>query len=69
MGKRIKDLFVLASTVSYIDKMSTNDGTPIWHARLGHLIMDKLKAMVLKTSMNGLPMLITFGRDEVCKGC
>jgi hypothetical protein len=33
-GKRIKDLIFLASTVSYIDKMSTNDGASIWHARL-----------------------------------
>jgi hypothetical protein len=68
-GKRIKDLFVLASTVSYVDKMSTNDGASIWHARLGHLSMDKLKAMVLKNLVKGLPMLTTLGSDEVCEGC
>jgi hypothetical protein len=45
-GKRIKDLFILESTVSYVDKMSTNDGPSIWHARLGHLSMDKLKTIL-----------------------
>jgi hypothetical protein len=49
--------------------MSTNDGASIWHARLGHLSMDKLKVMVLKNLVNGLPMLTTFGRNEVCEGC
>jgi hypothetical protein len=32
-GKRIKDLFVLASIVSYVDKISTDDGASISHAR------------------------------------
>jgi hypothetical protein len=68
-GKRIKDLFALASIVSYIDKMSTNYGASILHARLGHLSMDKLKAMVLKNLVKGLPMLTTFGSDEVCEDC
>jgi hypothetical protein len=68
-SKRIKDLFVLASTVSYIDQMSTNDGASIWHVRLGHLSMDKLKAIALKKLVNGLPMLTTFGRDEACEDC
>jgi hypothetical protein len=68
-GKRIKDLLVLESTVSYVDKMSTNDGASIWHARLGHLSMDKLKTMVLKNLVKRLPMLTTFGSDEVCEGC
>jgi len=49
--------------------MSTNDGASIWRARSGHLSMDKLKVIVLKNLVNGLPMLTTFGRDEVCEGC
>jgi hypothetical protein len=49
--------------------MSSNDGASIWHARLGHLSMDKLKAMVLKNLVKGLPMLTIFGSDEVCEGC
>jgi hypothetical protein len=59
-GKRIKDLFVLASTVSYVDKMSTNDGASIWHAKLGHLSMDKLKAMALKNLVKGLLMSVKY---------
>ncbi|KAG8368962.1 hypothetical protein BUALT_Bualt15G0100800 [Buddleja alternifolia] len=45
-GKRVNNLFVLSATDSYIKKMSSNDTAYTWGARLGHLRMDKLKAMV-----------------------
>ncbi|XP_020529340.1 uncharacterized protein LOC110008118 [Amborella trichopoda] len=67
--KRVKDLFVLSSTMSYVDKMRTNDGASIWHARLRHLRIDKLKVKVLKFLVNGLPKLSTFGKGEVCERC
>lgn len=66
MGKRIKYLFILSS---YVDKMSANYGASIWHTRLGHLSIEKLKAMVLKILVNGLPKMTTFGSGEVCEGC
>ena len=47
-NKKIKDLFVLLASTSYIDKMSSNDSTSIWHKKLGHINIDKLKAMVTK---------------------
>lgn len=46
--------------------MGKNDGASIWHARLGNLSVDKLKVMVLKNLVNGLPKLNTFGNGEVC---
>ncbi|KAH7864383.1 hypothetical protein Vadar_028987 [Vaccinium darrowii] len=65
-GKRVKDLFVLSS---YVDSMSNNDGAALWHARLGHINMSKLRAMVSQNLVNGLPKLTSFGNGEVCEGC
>ncbi|KAH0714412.1 hypothetical protein KY284_007317 [Solanum tuberosum] len=44
-GKRVNDLYVLSASNSYIEKMSSNDTAHLWHARLGHLNMEKLKVM------------------------
>ena len=45
-GKRVKDLFVLSVSSSYVENMSYNDNVSIWHARLGYVNMEKLKVMV-----------------------
>ena len=58
--KRDKDLFVLLAS-SYSSKLSANYGASIWHARLGHLRMDKLKAIVSKNLVNELSNLSYFG--------
>ena len=57
-SKRVKDLFVLLASSSYVSKMSTNDGASIWHVRLGHLSMNNLKVMVSKNLVNGLSFLV-----------
>ena len=44
-SKRVKNLFVLLASDSYIEKMSNNDNSHLWHAILGHLNLDKLKVM------------------------
>lgn len=43
-GKRVNDLFVLAASNSLIEKTRGNYSSQIWHARLGHLNMDKVKS-------------------------
>jgi len=48
--------------------MSKNDGTAIWHTRLGHLSMDKLRAMVSKSLVSGLPNVSSFVCGDVCEG-
>ena len=68
-GKRVKDLFVLSASTSYVDKMSTNDNASLWHARLGHLNMDKLKVMINKNLVDGLPHITSFGSGALCEGC
>ena len=45
-GKRVNDLYVLSASNSYIEKMSGNDTAYLWHAKHGHLILEKLKLMV-----------------------
>ena len=69
VGKRVNDLYVLSASSSYVDKMSSNDGASIWHARLGHVNMDKLKAMTSKNLVNGLPQLSFPNGVELCEGC
>ncbi|XP_020262560.1 uncharacterized protein LOC109838540 [Asparagus officinalis] len=51
-GRRVKDTFVLSASSSYIDKVSCNENVSLWHARLGHVNFDKLKAMVRKNLVN-----------------
>ncbi|PRQ29813.1 putative RNA-directed DNA polymerase [Rosa chinensis] len=68
-GRRVKDTFVLSTSSSYIDKVSCNENASLWHARLGHVNFDKLKVMVRKNLVKGLPSLTTFPSKEVCEGC
>ena len=68
-GKRAKDVFVLSASSSYVSKMCTNYGASICHARLGHLSMDNLKAMISKNLVSGFTNLSSFGCGDVSKGC
>ena len=54
IGKRVDDLFILFASTSYVNKISRNDNAQLWHARLGHLNMDKLKFIVQKNLVDGL---------------
>ncbi|KAK4837504.1 hypothetical protein QYF36_005996 [Acer negundo] len=67
--KRVKDLFVLFASNSYVQKMSSNDNTSVWHARLGHLHMNKLKVMVQKSLVKDFLNLKFFDNGGVCEGC
>lgn len=50
-------------------KISSNDNATIWHAELGHVNISRLKIMVQKDLINGLPKLTNFGGGEACEGC
>ncbi|KAG6494518.1 hypothetical protein ZIOFF_049550 [Zingiber officinale] len=47
-GTRVKDLFVLSASNSYIEKIRSNDTSSLWHARLGHINMTKMKVIIQK---------------------
>ncbi|KAK8914445.1 hypothetical protein KSP39_PZI024364 [Platanthera zijinensis] len=57
--KRVKDLFVL-TTNSYVENMRVNDNDVIWHKRLEHVEIDKLKVMTIRDPVHGLPNLSSF---------
>ncbi|KAG6478904.1 hypothetical protein ZIOFF_062351 [Zingiber officinale] len=66
---RVNDLFVLSASNSYIEKMSSNDNSSLWHARLGHLNMTKLKVMIQRKLIDGLPDLSKVEDGKICEGC
>lgn len=68
-GRRVKYAFVLYASSSYIDKLSSNDNVSLWHARLGHVSLDKVKVMIRKNLVNDLPNLTIFPSKKVCEGC
>ncbi|KAG6470352.1 hypothetical protein ZIOFF_071420 [Zingiber officinale] len=67
-SKRVNDLFVLSTSNLYVEKMSSNDNLAISHARLGHVNMEKLKAMVKMKLVDGLPQLNNFSEGHICEG-
>ncbi|KAG6470766.1 hypothetical protein ZIOFF_071844 [Zingiber officinale] len=68
-GTRVNDLFVLSASNSYIEKMSSNDNSSLWNARLGHLNMTKLKVMIQRKLIDGLPDLSKVEDEKICEGC
>ncbi|KAG6500760.1 hypothetical protein ZIOFF_040613 [Zingiber officinale] len=68
-GTRVKDLFVLSTSNSYIEKMRSNDTSFLWHARLGHINMTKMRAIIQKKLVEGLPDSMKIDNEGVCEGC
>ncbi|KAG6532115.1 hypothetical protein ZIOFF_005953 [Zingiber officinale] len=66
-GTRVNDLFVLSASNSYIEKMSSNDNSSLWHARLGHLNMTMLKVMIQRKLVDGLPDLSKVEDGKICE--
>ncbi|KAL3506325.1 hypothetical protein ACH5RR_031707 [Cinchona calisaya] len=53
---------------AYVDKEKRNEIVDLRHARLGHVSYHKLKIMMMKSMLKGLPQLDV--RDDiVCEGC
>ncbi|KAG6468104.1 hypothetical protein ZIOFF_072672 [Zingiber officinale] len=68
-GTRVKDLFVLSASNSYIEKMRSNDTSSLWHARLGHINMTKMRAIIQKKLVEGLSDSMKIDNEGVCEGC
>ncbi|KAG6523739.1 hypothetical protein ZIOFF_013617 [Zingiber officinale] len=49
--------------------MSSNDNSSLWHARLGHLNMTKLKVMIQRKLVDGFPDLSKVEYGKICEGC
>ncbi|KAF7836005.1 Retrovirus-related Pol polyprotein from transposon TNT 1-94 [Senna tora] len=67
-GRRVESVYVMSAQEAYVDKTRKNETADLWHARLGHVGYHKLKVMMNKQMLKGLPQLEV--RDNVvCAGC
>ncbi|KAL3519833.1 hypothetical protein ACH5RR_017982 [Cinchona calisaya] len=56
-GKRLEIVYVMSAQEANVDKARKNETTDPWHARLGHVSDHKLKIMMMKSILKGLPQL------------
>ena len=56
-GRRRQSVYVLSAESAYVEKTRKNKTDDLWHARLGHVNYSKLKEMIHKKVMKGLPQL------------
>ena len=67
-GRRLQSIYVMSAESAYVDKARKNETADLWHARLGHVSYHKLKLMMNKMMLKGLPQLEV--RDDIiCAGC
>ena len=64
----MESVYVMSAESAYMDKTRKNETVDLWHARLGHVSYHKLKVMMNKSLVKGLPQL-ECRVDTVCAGC
>ncbi|GMI80094.1 hypothetical protein HRI_001678700 [Hibiscus trionum] len=67
-GRRTESVYVLSAESAYVDKTRKNETADLWHERLGHVSYNKLKVMMKKQILRGLPQ-VDIRTDTVCAGC
>lgn len=67
-GRRLESVYVMSAQTAYANKTRKNETPDLWHARLGHVSYKKLKLMMKKTMLKGLPHLEVYD-GIVCAGC
>ena len=67
-GQRLESVYVMSAQTAYVDKTRKNETADLWHARLGHVSYTKLKVMMKKSMLKGLPELHV-KEDIICAGC
>ena len=66
-AKRMDSVYVMSAESADMDKTQENETVELWHARLGHVSYHKLKVMMSKSMLKGLPQL-ECREDTVCAG-
>ena len=56
-GQKLESVYVMSAQTAYVDKTRRNKTADMWHARLGHMNYYKLKMMMNKSILKGLPQL------------
>ena len=67
-GQKVDSMYILLAEDAYVEKTKGGDTTDLWHSRLGHVNYHKLKMMMTKSSLRGLPNL-DVRTNVVCAGC
>ncbi|CAN1849719.1 Retrovirus-related Pol polyprotein from transposon TNT 1-94 [Linum perenne] len=67
-GVKREAMYVMSMESAYVDRARRNETADLWHARLGHVSYHKLKLMMNKFALRGLPQL-EVREDMVCPGC
>lgn len=67
-GQRFESVYVISAQTTYVDKARKNETVHLWHAHLGHVSYNKLKVMMKKSMLKGLPHLDVM-EDIVSVGC
>lgn len=66
--RKVESVYVLSAESAYVDITRKNETADLWHARLGHVGYHKLKVIMEKSMLKGLPQL-EVKTDIVCAGC
>ncbi|XXG49381.1 hypothetical protein AAC387_Pa02g3583 [Persea americana] len=66
--QRLDSIYVMSAKSAYVRKTHQNDTADLWHARLEHVGYNRLKVMMDKSMVKGLPQLEVH-KDTVCEGC
>ena len=67
-GRQLKSVYVMSAESMCVDKARKNETVDLWQAMLGHVGFCKLKVMMKKTMLKGLPQL-DVKAETVCVGC
>ena len=67
-GQKVNSIYVLLAEDAYVENTKGGDTNDLWHARLGYVNYHKLKMMMSKSSLRGLPNL-DVRTNVVCARC
>lgn len=67
-GCKLDFVYVMSTESTYIKKARRSETADLWHAQLGHAGYNRLKLIMDKSMVKGLPQL-EIHKDTVCEGC
>ncbi|KAH0720363.1 hypothetical protein KY285_005165 [Solanum tuberosum] len=67
-GQRLNSIYVMSTEIAYIDKIRKNETVDLWHMWFSHVSYSKLRVMMEKSMLKGLPKL-PVRTDVICAGC
>ena len=57
------------NTAMYAKGLNAESDIELWHKRVGHVNLDKLRSMQTQGDVHGLPRFTSKHRDNVCEAC